>query len=609
MSMPESVQAILVLWPELPHKAGQQWPRLYWQLLDLLRAFETAADDEARAAISLDLLDILRQVPGGLEALRRVDRGELRVRRGEMAFATPDELGKRPDDATLKKPLDNILPPPTVTCYTDIYAPSRVGVGQRFPIIVGLTRSPTDEHEAAAIQAKLNELIQVVLTPRGPELLDEPVKTLRVTEEEGERAVFFLRATHIGSQSIIIDLYSESHLITSITHTLTTEEGEGTQPAKLPSRQITLGDYQAPFPDLVLRVCTQDRRLTYTLHYADTQERVIEGGQLRADPEAYRYQIMREIENLAQGLDVDGQPLQDKGLSSSEQFFKHLARIGYRLYDDLFCSELRREYAERIRGQVHTLQIVSDEPWIPWELVKPYDTGWSDDFLCLQYDLSRWMSGGQAPAAEIWVESLACVVPKDVGLSFAPVEKSFVCSLAQKFRLVNHAPTRRADVEALLESENPVHLWHFACHGDFDAQMPGNSPLILENGQRLRPNDLADPQIKRRFTEDRPFVFLNACRVGQSGLSLTGLGGWAARLVGEYRVGALVAPLWVVNDLVAYDFAQAFYNATLEPGMTVAAALRKARLQTKEMHPEDPTWLAYSLYAHPNARLKWGPMR
>lgn len=615
MTLPETVQAVLVLWPELPRRVGEGWPQLYWQLLDLLRAFADAPDDEARAAVSLRLLDLLREIPGGRDALRRVYRGDLRTRHGELGFAPQDREeaeGERPDAATLEAHLQAILCPPTVTRYTDIYAPARVTVGERFPIIVGLTRSPTEGQEAAAIQAQLNELIRVVLTPRGPELLDEPSKTLRVTEEGSERAVFYLRTRHIGSQSVIIDLYSESHLITNVIHTLTAEEaGVSIQLAKLPAQPITLGDYMAPYPDLVLRVCTRDNRLTYTLHYSDTTERIVEGGRLRADPETYRYQIIREIENLARGLDVYGRPVEDGQPLPPERFFRYLERIGHRLYEDLFSEELRREYAERIRGRVRALQIVSDEPWIPWEMVKPYDTEWADDFLCLQYDLSRWVSDGRAPAAEIRVESLACVAPEDSGLPFAQEEKAFVCELGRRFQLADHTPARagRAEVEALLEGETPVHLWHFACHGDFDTKAPGNSPLFLDGRQRLRPNDLADHDIKHHLSTDRPFVFLNACRVGQSGLSLTGLGGWAARLVGECRVGALVAPLWSISDLVAFEFARAFYEATQAPGMTLAAALRQARLKMKETHPGDPTWLAYSLYAHPNARLAWGRAR
>ncbi len=616
MNIPDSIAALLALWPTLPQTIGPSWPRLYWQLLDLLREFEQAIDEEARAQVSTRLLRFLRDLPGGREALREaVQRRTGHRRCADEPILPSAEETPAPTllagEAALTAQLEAILHPPTVTCYTDIYAPTRVALGERFPVIVGLTRSPTDGQEVAAIQAQLNQLIRVVLTPRGPELLDEPVKTLRVEEKGSEPVVFYLRPVSTGTQSVLIDFYSTSHLLVSVTHTLIAEEMVAVPPsAKLPAQRLDLIDYTVPHPGLLLRVSTGDNRLTYTLRYADTTERVIAGGTLRADPEQYRYRIIREIENLARGLDVDGVPLEDGEQPSPSAFFKRLEKIGYRLYEELFCEDLRREYRERIRGRVVTLEIVSDEPWIPWELVKPYDaddTGWEDDFLCLQYDFSRWVSDGQAPAAEIVVESLACVAPEDSGLSFAQSEKEIVCSLARQFNLTDHTPARasRADVEALLEGNTPVHLWHFACHGNFDAQAPGNSPLILAENQRLRPNDLAGPQVKRRLSADRPLVFLNACRVGQSGLSLTGLGGWAARLVNECRVGALIAPLWSVNDMVACEFARAFYEATQKPGMTLAAALRQARRQIKEAHPDDPTWLAYSLYAHPNARLTW----
>ncbi|MGQ9710954.1 MAG: CHAT domain-containing protein, partial [Anaerolineae bacterium] len=612
MSIPTPIQALLALWPALPPTVGRDWPRLYWQLLDLLREFERAADEEARASVSIRLTRLLRDLPGGVEALRRVGRGNLRLTRdGTLILPeeteTSPEGSVTPDEAALTAQLEAILHPPTVTRYTDIYAPARAAVGERFPIIVGLTRAPTDGQEGAAIQAQLNQLIRVVLTPRGPELLGEGAKTLRVVEGESEPVVFYLRAVQVGVQSVLIDFYSQSHLLTSITHSLTAEEaGALAPPSKLPAQAVRLGDYRAPYPDLVLRVCTRDNRLTYTLHYPDTTERIIEGGRLRADPERYRYQIIREIENLSKGLDVDGSPLTDApgDAPTPQDFFRRLARIGQRLYNELFNEPLRREYRERIRGRVQTLEIVSDEPWIPWELVKPYDDGVDDDFLCLQYDFSRWVSDGEAPAAEIGVESLACIVPTDSGLAEAQVEGEFVRALAKEWGAQDLSPAeaRRELVENLLEGEQPVNLWHFSCHGNYDTEMPGNSPLVLQGGRRLRPNDLVGPA-QRRLRADRPLVFLNACRVGQGGLSLTGLGGWAAVLVGDCRVGALIAPLWSVGDAAARTFAQAFYQAVQEPGMTLAAAVRRARQETQEAHPGDPTYLAYSLYAHPNARL------
>jgi len=601
-----SVQALLDLWPELPHRVGAEWPALYWRALDLLRRYAALEDEERCAQVALEIARLLRAIPGGPEALRRFmpTGGE---RRGEE-IAPPSASDLAPQ-AEAGARLHALLHPPTVTRYTDIYAPARVAVGERFPIIVGLTRHPADE-EAAAIQAQLNQLIRVVLTPRGPELLSEPARTLRVEEGESEPVVFYLRAVRVGTQSVLIDFYSQSHLLVSVTHTLTAGETDVVSPpGRLPAQAVRVGDYRAPYPDLVLRVCTKDNRLTYTLHYHNTEERIIEGDRLRADPEQYRYQLIREIENLARGQDVDGQPLTDAPGQSltPDLFFRRLEKIGQRLYNELFNEAMRREYRERIRGRVRTLEIVSDEPWIPWELVRPFGDGVDDDFLCLQYDFSRWVSGGAAPAAEIAVDSLACIAPTDSGLVWAQKERDMVHALAGQYSLADRSPAeaRRGLVEALLEGTEPVRLWHFACHGDYDAAAPGNSPLFLQYRRRLRPHDLFGPA-QEHLRADRPLVFLNACRAGQSGLSLTGLGGWAKVLVQDCRVGALIAPLWSVNDAAAYTFAEAFYTATQQPGMTLAAALRRARQATRRAHPDDPTCLAYSLYAHPNARLVWG---
>ncbi|MGC8960457.1 MAG: CHAT domain-containing protein [Chloroflexia bacterium] len=607
--VPEAVAALLVLWPELPRLTGAEWPHLYWQLLDLLREWEQAADEEGRAAASLRLLGWLRRWPQGVKALKQVRAGGLRVTRGGGLSLLEEPGAVRADEAALAAHLNDLLHPTHVIRYTDIYAPSTTVVGERFPIIVGLTRSPVEGQDAAAIQSRLNELIRVVLTPRGPELLTEPVKTLRVEEGESEPVVFYLRAVQADVQSVVIDFYSPTHFLTTVTHTLTAEEaGAAPSPGKLAAQPLDLGNYQAPYPDLVLRVCTRGNRLTYTLHYPNTEERIVEGEPLRTDPEKYRYQIIREIENLARGCDVEGQPLGDAPgeKPTPQMFFQRLEKIGQRLYNELFNENMRRVYREQIRGKVRTLEVVSDEPWIPWELVKPFDDGVDDDFLCLQYDFSRWVSDGAGPAVEIMVSSLACIAPTDSRLLQVQEERRWLSDMAARLGLADHSPAeaRRSQVEALLEGEVPIRLWHFACHGNYDDRAPGNSPLILQHGRGLRPNDLVG-RAQARLRADRPLVFLNACRAGQGGLSLTGMGGWAKVLVQDCRVGALIAPMWSVNDEPAGHFAQSFYRASREAGMTLAAALRKAREETRSAYPQDPTWLAYSLYAHPNARLVW----
>jgi hypothetical protein len=56
-----------------------------------------------------------------------------------------------------------------------------------------------------------------------------------------------------------------------------------------------------------------------------------------------------------------------------------------------------------------------------------------------------------------------------------------------------------------------------------------------------------------------------------------------------------------VQDSSAATFAGAFYQALLD-GQTVAGATRTARKAAQTL--DDPTWLADSVYAHPNARVR-----
>lgn len=63
--------------------------------------------------------------------------------------------------------------------------------------------------------------------------------------------------------------------------------------------------------------------------------------------------------------------------------------------------------------------------------------------------------------------------------------------------------------------------------------------------------------------------------------------------------------MWEVTDDSAYFFAQSFYAALLR-GETIGQAVLKARFRVREEFPESADWLAYTAFAHPNARLRLG---
>ncbi len=148
--------------------------------------------------------------------------------------------------------------------------------------------------------------------------------------------------------------------------------------------------------------------------------------------------------------------------------------------------------------------------------------------------------------------------------------------------------------------EKGDYTWvHVAAHGNFYPDDPdGESAIWLEDDQSLT-SKVITGSVEVYLREHRPAFVFNACEVGRQGWAITGLGGWASRLIGA-GAGLFLAPLWVVNDGAALKFSKAVYQSLLM-GQTVAEAVRLGRLAARR--EGDPTWLAYSLYAHPNARL------
>ncbi|MGH8929190.1 MAG: CHAT domain-containing protein [Egibacteraceae bacterium] len=242
----------------------------------------------------------------------------------------------------------------------------------------------------------------------------------------------------------------------------------------------------------------------------------------------------------------------------------------------------------------------------PWELVRPYDDEdpdriVDDDFLCARFELTRWLAGRSGPAGSLHIRRVACLdggqAPGQPPLPSVARERGYVAGLADRHGLEDRSPPQASGpaVGALLNGQQgEIDLWHFAGHGDV-------SVMVLADGGRVGPEDLYGPR-QTAIGRRRPLVFLNACRAGQQTWSLTQLGGWAAAWAGRCRCGVFVGPLWSVTDEPAWVFARTFYDQ-VQAGRTLGQAVLTARVRTREHAPEDPTWLAYSVYAHPNARV------
>ena len=328
---------------------------------------------------------------------------------------------------------------------------------------------------------------------------------------------------------------------------------------------------------------------------------------LLSSPRRFQADWLKQVEKLGDGKELDNEQLLQKETTDS---FESLGRFFYR---QLFSVEMQAAY-RRWRKPVKTLLIVSDEPWIPWEWIKPFDGSdpgevIDDDFFCMRFRLTRWLAGVPQPIATIRGTRILHVSVEESKLgprlSEVAREQDGLDALADRYRSVELRRLTQARYQEVIEllANGEIDLVHFGGHGDADPEQPDEAWIELTD-RRLRARHLDGPLlggIKKR----RPLVFLNACRAAQQGWALTSLGGWAEAWVRRAECGAFVAPQWSVRDRLAAIFADVFYKA-LAAGDTIGLATRKARAKVRDCRPDHPAWLSYAVYAHPDARFRPG---
>jgi CHAT domain len=364
-------------------------------------------------------------------------------------------------------------------------------------------------------------------------------------------------------------------------------------------------------PDLEMQVRTQSEhgrtRLVYTLNSpsgaVEFAHYTVEGPVFHGSPDKFHSHLRDKIDKLGDRLDVDGSCLLQDGVD------RKLENFGRTLWRELFPPELRAAYLKIRQCPGLSWMIVSEEPWIPWELIKPYDASVAgevldDDFLAVRFKLTRWLAGKNTPAREIALRSFAAL--RTAELPAAKSEKRLLEDLKESSPgLAGEAPAFDSTGELLRYLEtHDTQLLHFTGHGTHEASQPQESGIPLPDGSVFRPGDLEGPVIGR-VRRNQPLIFLNTCWAGQQGWSLTGLGGWAPCWVGVCGCGAFVAPMWPVRDQVALSFARSFYEA-LAGGASLGEAAWKARNQIYQERSGDPSVLAYVVYGHPHTRVKFG---
>jgi hypothetical protein len=253
-----------------------------------------------------------------------------------------------------------------------------------------------------------------------------------------------------------------------------------------------------------------------------------------------------------------------------------------------------------------TMLIVSEEPYIPWELMVP--TRWRNNAredrepIGVEFAVGRWVHRQHiSPPQRLSFKETYVVAPRYSAERQLPLAEKEAKLVAKAF-----PPSRRIDPASVTTLDTSVgggdvSLLHFVCHGKADAPQT----IYMDNEQ----DNLNTLQVKalkgflRTFPRTRTFVFLNACEVGRPAPSLVGIGGLANEFL-AVGAGAVIAPLWSVADNVASDVAKTFYETVRKsPKTTFASILQGIRRKAYSGTAED-TWAAYCFYGDPKAALQ-----
>lgn len=284
---------------------------------------------------------------------------------------------------------------------------------------------------------------------------------------------------------------------------------------------------------------------------------------------------------------------------------RRLQGIGGYMFDELLPARLQARLTRVIYSRRDPnrgwpiVHIISDECAIPWELlwIRNPSARNSGYHLAESATLTRWLRNFEV-TTEFPLTNIGVVATLDS--SSEEDESRFIKSLKTKSRTVTELPSK---YEAIVDHLAGVRYdgLHFIGHGSIRPQNSILWAFVLPDGEKFGALDLMSDS--RPIGRARPLVFLNACHLARGKMALTTMGGLPRAFIAA-GAGAFVGASFAVPGRVASYFAKMFYNSVLR-GETLGEAGRTARGKVRAAFEGDPAWLAYTVFAHPQARHRY----
>jgi hypothetical protein len=295
-----------------------------------------------------------------------------------------------------------------------------------------------------------------------------------------------------------------------------------------------------------------------------------------------------------------------------DELLSPLAEVGHYAFKQVFGHHDALAVIQELLslGQPISIQVASEDFFLPWELLYPVRM---DEPLAFQhfwgmnYITSRVIVQEARPGAFVSpIISVAqrprlglltyCGLPSVTAKEIPFFEKLHGAGRIALFKLRNLDPAKKREEFKEFKGfwSNAFNLAHFACHAFYDD--PPNLSRILLSDEF--PISLQDLEVYGITINGHPLIVMNACETGNLNPLYTSY--FAAAFL-KYGARGVVATECAVPDAFAADFAQQLYTHLLA-GEPLGESLLAARRYFLEKY-HNPSGLLYSMYAPPSIRL------
>lgn len=625
MAGEETIAALSDIWNEGSSVPG--WDEIAPRLHELWERYWVTKDGDEQSELALQIRDLLKaEMPTLYTRLlraiqaRRVGAVGARDVKGPVSFGLPNGTISGPAVGVNAGSIVITESPPLLR-YTDIACPRRVWLEERLTITVALTIDlPAQSVAGKELALRQEQPVTVRLTALRCDLLSPAEQEITLLPDaDSPPVVFHLRPRDLGRAEISLEFYQSGNLVAGVPLTVEVVATE-TAFVAVPYAPARLdpGATNIAAPDLYLRVHSE--RGVPTLRYDLLLNGILiceatGAAPFDASSHASIEQLYAELGLLRQGLDPVKVGTRGGRKLATEEIEAVLQNIGHVLWDRFIPPDLKLVYQrERAAWQGGarrwSMLVIADEPTIPWELMRPYGDDWDDHaFWCETFNFARWLprdpnfSEYFVPATRLPLAHIATLAPSTYGeLTAIPRERQILVALVARHGWQDLSPQRVTSEAVLAILNGGAYDWlHAVSHGDFVPQAATNSSILwLDDKVSFSSDRITGPAIRRHLKNRRPGFVFNACHLGREGAGLSGSNGWARQLLGA-GASLFLAPLWTITDDLGPLFTETFYKTLVDGKESAAAAVWAARQAVKKAG--DPTWLAYSLYAHPNARV------